>query len=136
MIAEAYGHPLFPMAPDIVPFEVPAKDYVRVLDYFRNAQLDRELPSPSSQEMGTIRLVLKGPATFRICWFWVREHGRLAFSCNGIRYVCIGEPFSGDEALTVDATLRKISEETHGGRKAKQTGVPDQRAHATEKKEN
>jgi hypothetical protein len=110
IIAEAYAHPLSPMVPDIGPFEVPPKDYEAILQYFRHSQFDETVPSPYSQEIGTMRLRLKDKAIFRICWFWVTEHGRLAFSCNGIRYHSTGERFADDETLAVDVALRNIYE--------------------------
>ena len=60
--------------------------------------------------MGTVRIVLPGRNTIRVCWFWTGQKGRFCFSCEGIRYQRTGKPFADDETLAFDAFIRDLYE--------------------------
>jgi hypothetical protein len=108
MIAEAYSHHL--TIPDTEPFEIPSDYYETILKHFRDAKPDTNAWSGDS-EIGTVRLLLEGGRSIRICWFESGHKARLSFSCGGIRYRSTGERFAEDENMALDAMIRKLCEE-------------------------
>jgi len=110
MTAEGYNHFFYPNVPNIDPFDVPPEYYEELLRFFRNAELDEDVPSVRSFELGSLRILTKDGETIRICWFWAGQYSRLEFSWKGIRYRSKGNPFSDDETVTVDIKVREIHE--------------------------
>lgn len=107
--AAAYSHVHFPLVKDISAFRVPASYHHKLLDYFRNAELDSHA-SQAHEEFGTMQIRLNGGGTLRLCWFWTGQGARLSFSCAGIRYRTAGPKFADDETLEFDSIIRQISE--------------------------
>jgi hypothetical protein len=109
MSAEAYGHPV--LMDNVGPFVVPRAEYENILKHLRKSEIHTSAWT-GNQEVGTIRIDLKGGTTVRYCWFWMGKKGRLSFSYGGIRYRTIGERFADDETLAIDALIREIHART------------------------
>jgi hypothetical protein len=109
MTAEAYSHVLAPLVKDVPSFKVPKAEYSRLLNHFRECELDAR-PWPDEMEIGTIRIELVGGRMTRICWFWEGQKGRMVFTWAGIRYRTVGKKFAEDETLAFDTVVRKMAE--------------------------
>ncbi len=106
MVAEAYCHPLG--GRDIPQFEVPRELDAEVLKHFEESRADDRVGGRfDGCEIGSIRMKLEFGCV-RICWFMVGAKARLCFSCDGRRYVRVGDEFADDENLTMYAYFAQM----------------------------
>lgn len=110
MTAECYNDPSSPRLKDIARFEVPAERYADVLLQFAQAELDPQ-PHKEDCELGTVHISLTLGSSLRVVWFWTGRETRLRFSYGGLRYIATGGPLGRDQALSLDALIRKIDAE-------------------------
>jgi hypothetical protein len=112
IVVEVYGSPWPPLL-DIGSFELPRKDYDKVLDFFRHpAQIDETAFITDEQESGTIRVIFPGRRSLRLCWFDTSNSARFSFSCGGMRYQTTGAKFTKDQAAALDTLIREIHKHT------------------------
>jgi hypothetical protein len=126
MTAECYNHPSSPLLKDVGRFEVPKERYGEILLPFAQAELD---PQPQQEycELGTVLLSFRGGGNLRIVWFWTGRETRLRFSYAGLRYIATRGPLASDQALSLDALVRKIHAEARAATAATAEAKQDTR---------
>lgn len=117
MEAAVYDYPgPFEKLPNIELFPVPQGEYDAVLKCFRVLMIDPR-PRVRLQEIGSVKVTLKSGRVTHILFYWSGGKGHLRFSINGIRFIAMrSRGYDIDEALTVDALVRKLHEDTRGSK--------------------